>query len=256
MCLRKNIFSIILVAILMTFVLTNKANADYKQKNNSSILANPLSSYMNDMMYLGTDNFSHILKSSLEENDLEELEMSTVSYSNEEKEEFIVHTVGPEDSLWNLAKRYYGNGMMYYYIMQVNNLTSTVIIDGTELIIPFNDNIIVETSTVVEQSTTNVSNKELEYIGNFKITGYDPWCKHCCSKTDGITASGVEAVIGRTVACNGIAMGTKIYIEGYGYYTVEDTGGMKNNVIDIACYSHTDCYSITNATGVNVYKVN
>ena len=38
---------------------------------------------------------------------------------------------------------------------------------------------------------------EIEYIGTHKITGYDI-CVSCCGKTDGITASGEQAIVGIT----------------------------------------------------------
>ena len=37
-------------------------------------------------------------------------------------------------------------------------------------------------------------------------------------------------------------MGTKIYIEGYGYYTVEDTGGFPDGTIDIYLGDEDACW--------------
>lgn len=253
---KRNILSIILAAILVANLSTiNNVKGKYNEISNNAFLDNPLSLYMQDKVYVDTDIFNDIIKD-IVENDV--LETSIVSYST--VEEPIIHIVTSTDNLWNLAKHYYGNGSMFYVIMQANNLYSTLILDGQELIIPKINNIpiveeVQEDISVVEFSTTETTEKTMEYLSNFKITGYDPWCKHCCSKTDGITASGVEAVVGRTVACNKIAMGTEIYIEGYGYFTVEDTGGMKGNVIDIACNSHDECYAITNREGVAVYII-
>ena len=93
------------------------------------------------------------------------------------------------------------------------------------------------------------------YLGTYSITGYTPKCAHCCGNTKGITASGVEAVIGYTVAADkSIPFGTTLYIEGYGYYVVEDRGNFGTNVIDIAAPSHDVCYDLTNY-GVHVYVV-
>ena len=80
--------------------------------------------------------------------------------------------------------------------------------------------------------------------GIYKITGYVPTCSHCCGKSDGITASGEVAEVGKTVAMKGYPFGTRIYIEGLGYYTVQDRGVGKG-VIDVACANHNDCYAIT-----------
>ena len=45
----------------------------------------------------------------------------------------------------------------------------------------------------------------------------------CCGKADGITASGAKAGIG-TAACNWLPFGTRIYIAGIGYFTIQDHG--------------------------------
>lgn len=81
-------------------------------------------------------------------------------------------------------------------------------------------------------------------MGTYKITGYDPYCVHCCGKSDGITASGVPAIVGYTVAMKGVPFGTKIYIDGLGIYEVQDRG-VGNGVIDVTCNGHAECYSIT-----------
>lgn len=79
-----------------------------------------------------------------------------------------------------------------------------------------------------------------EYLGEFKLTAYCS-CEKCCGKWAkyGLTSSGTTPEEGRTVACNSIAAGTKIIINGH-EYTVEDTGNMKDNVIDIYMASHED----------------
>ncbi|MGL5245603.1 MAG: 3D domain-containing protein [Sarcina sp.] len=50
-----------------------------------------------------------------------------------------------------------------------------------------------------------------------------------------------------------IPLGTKVYVEGYGYAIAEDTGGaIKNNIIDIFLNSSAECYSWGRRM-VNVY---
>lgn len=97
-------------------------------------------------------------------------------------------------------------------------------------------------------------------FGEFYITGYTPTCEHCCGKSDGITASGVEATVGKTVAMHridmsilGIEYGDRIYIEGIGERVVEDTG-CRQGVIDVACASHEDCYKVTRYATVEVLE--
>ena len=93
-------------------------------------------------------------------------------------------------------------------------------------------------------TATSLEGVTLTYIGNIYCTGYDPFCRHCGSGI-GLTASGVTAEVGRTVAMNGIRFGTELYIEGIGLRLVEDRGPMPGQDIDIACVDHAACYAIT-----------
>ena len=99
--------------------------------------------------------------------------------------------------------------------------------------------VITTTATV-----TSLKDMTLTYIGNIFCTGYDPYCRHCCSGT-GLTASGATAEIGKTIAMNGVPFGTEVYIEGVGVRIVEDRGPMPGKNIDIACENHEACYAIT-----------
>ena len=113
----------------------------------------------------------------------------------------------------------------------------------------------IDTSNGVRNNTYDVSTTSYEYIGKFNITGYTPGCEHCCGNTEGITASGVEAIPGYSVATSpDIPFGTTLYIEGYGYYVVEDRGAFSDNVIDIAAASHEECYTLTDYD-IDVYIV-
>ena len=117
-------------------------------------------------------------------------------------------------------------------------------------------------TTVKETSTVENVEEVIGVIpfGEFYITGYTPTCEHCCGKSDGITASGVEATVGKTVAMHridmsilGIEYGDRIYIEGIGERVVEDTG-CRQGVIDVACASHEDCYKMTRYATVEVLE--
>ena len=90
-------------------------------------------------------------------------------------------------------------------------------------------------------------------IGTMHITGYDPFCDHCCGKHDGITASGEMAEIGYTAAMAGYPFGTKIYIDGLGVFEVQDRG-VSDNAVDIACADHAACYAITGEYQVYLIK--
>lgn len=92
-----------------------------------------------------------------------------------------------------------------------------------------------------------------EYLGRYYVTGYDT-CYQCCGKTDGITASGAVATVGRTVAAAGFEFGTCLYIPGIGERVVEDRGPQSGDVIDVLCNNHDECYEITGWYDVYVLR--
>lgn len=88
----------------------------------------------------------------------------------------------------------------------------------------------------IEQTEQNGNKVSL---GTYKLTAYCA-CSKCCGKwAGGNTSSGTVPTQGRTVACNTLAAGTKVNINGHDYI-VEDTGNMKGNVIDIFFNSHQE----------------
>lgn len=101
---------------------------------------------------------------------------------------------------------------------------------------------IVEVIRYIEpEATPEPDGPELVSIGIYTATAYCP-CKKCCGKTDGITASGVKATEGRTIAADikKLPFGTSVYIDGH-KYTVEDRGGaIKGNRIDIYFDTHAE----------------
>lgn len=87
----------------------------------------------------------------------------------------------------------------------------------------------------------------------FQLTAY---CSFCNSGSK--TSSGTYPSAGRTVACNSLPLGTRIYIEGYGEYVVEDRGGMGGNVIDIYMGDQPNddaCNAFGRKHGVTVYVI-
>lgn len=94
---------------------------------------------------------------------------------------------------------------------------------------------------------------ELVYIGDYKLTHYcDERYKHICGWGIGLTASGANTEVGRTIAVdpNIIPYGTQVYIEGYGWRVAEDCGGaVKNNHIDILVNTHDEALSLGTKTG-------
>lgn len=90
----------------------------------------------------------------------------------------------------------------------------------------------------------DTSASEMEHIGRFKITFYCP-CHECSGNWGHKTSSGARATEGRTVAVDTkvIPYGTHLYIEGYGEFVAEDTGGswVHGKHIDIFLEDHNRC---------------
>ena len=104
-------------------------------------------------------------------------------------------------------------------------------------------------------NNNNNNNNGLKYLGNFKLTAYCG-CAKCCGKSNGITASGVKAIAGVTIAApSNFAFGTKLSINGH-IYTVQDRGGaIKGNKIDIYFNSHSEAIAFGTKNNIPVYKV-
>lgn len=117
----------------------------------------------------------------------------------------------------------------------------------------------IPTGDNMKNYTGEVDTSSYRYLGDYYLTGYAPTCSHCCGgDTSGIGASGVTMIPGYSIAMSkDIPFGTTVYIEGYGYYVVEDRGGgVGPGHIDIACVDHNSCYTtVDRMYNVPVYIV-
>lgn len=107
------------------------------------------------------------------------------------------------------------------------------------------------------RSEPEYTEPSLTYLGQFTATAYCA-CPICTGEySSGYTASGTLATEGRTVACNVLPMGTQIYVDGHGYYTVEDTGWSPygDAWLDFFFESHDSALAFGLRT-VDVYLVN
>lgn len=82
-------------------------------------------------------------------------------------------------------------------------------------------------ATAPSQSVESAENtpENMTYLGDYQLTAYE-WTGNPC-------ANGNYPTEGYTIASNTLPIGTRVYIEGIGERTVEDTGGMSGNTIDI-----------------------
>lgn len=83
------------------------------------------------------------------------------------------------------------------------------------------------------------------YLGYYELTAY--------THTGNCMANGEYPYVG-ACACNSLELGTVVYIEGYGTFTVCDRGGMPDNVIDIFMDTYDECVEF-GRRGADVYIV-
>lgn len=134
------------------------------------------------------------------------------------------------------------------------------IVPSQNIVVPIGGNVPAQEPEVWEDSENELIEAALlekgNRIDNVKVTHYCI-CAKCCGKSDGITASGKQAVPYVTVAVDPkvIPLGADVLVD-YGngdiqYYKVEDTGGsIKGNKIDICVGSHEEAIQlgVKNAT--------
>ncbi|MGI6685443.1 MAG: 3D domain-containing protein [Bacillota bacterium] len=109
-------------------------------------------------------------------------------------------------------------------IRSMNNFTSDLLIETKE-----------------RKTANNISRHDTRKTPQiFEATAYCS-CVKCCGKSDGITKSGVKVHQG-TLAVDPrvIPFGTKVYIEGMGWFVAEDTGNFSGKRIDIYMETHEE----------------
>ncbi|MBG9654608.1 LysM peptidoglycan-binding domain-containing protein [Bacillus firmus] len=146
-----------------------------------------------------------------------------------------IYIVESGDTLWNIAKTYNIN---VHHLKKWNQLKSDFIKPGLELIIYKNKSVKKEASnpkTVVKAANTNDPAAKEGKVLTVTATAYTASCEGCI----GITKTGVnltdnpdEKVI--AVDPDVIPLGSKVFVEGYGYATAEDIGGgINGHEIDV-----------------------
>ncbi|WP_243292191.1 3D domain-containing protein [Bacillus sp. FJAT-47783] len=140
-------------------------------------------------------------------------------------------TIDEGDTLWSISKDY---NVSIEDLLKWNDLESKAIFPGDKLVVQLNKDRPVENERKAEHKAqskkdnlTNDQNiiKEL----SVEATAYTAYCKGC----SGITATGVDLRANpnqKVIAVDPdvIPLGSKVYVEGYGYATAEDTGGAIN----------------------------
>ncbi len=121
----------------------------------------------------------------------------------------------------------------------VNGVVTDTTIEEEVVTEPVDEIVVVGTKS--DEYTVPSTDIEYTAVLTMNATAYCP-CSKCCGKwANGITASGLKAGYGVcAVDTRVIPLGTKLYVEGYGYCIAADTGGaIKGNRIDLCYGSHS-----------------
>ena len=146
-----------------------------------------------------------------------------------------IYIVESGDTLWNIANTY---GINVHNLKKWNQLKSDFIKPGLELIIYKNESVKIEASnpkTVVKAANTNEPAAKEGKVLTVTATAYTASCEGCI----GITKTGVNLIDNpdeKVIAVDPdvIPLGSKVFVEGYGYATAEDIGGgINGHEIDV-----------------------
>ena len=146
--------------------------------------------------------------------------LASAMYLHTEAEPMVwrEYTIIDGDTLSDISKSITPNSEDYretlHDIIEKNSLSNKMIHPGDTILIPYEE-------------------PKLKSLGVYTLTAYCS-CEKCCGKSDGITASGVKATAGRTVAVDSsIPFGTKLIIDGHEYVAEDRGGAIKGNRIDV-----------------------
>ncbi|MCA1053819.1 LysM peptidoglycan-binding domain-containing protein [Rossellomorea aquimaris] len=141
---------------------------------------------------------------------------------NTEKALNDYHNIKKGDILWEIANRYHIS--IEEAVTRQELLENGVTVNGEE-----------SQDQGVKTATSEENDSKVTKEVNVTATAYTAHCEGCI----GITKTGVDLLSNpdaRVIAVDPdvIPLGSKVYIEGYGYARAEDTGGaIKGNRIDI-----------------------
>lgn len=151
--------------------------------------------------------------------------MFLFAFANDSEAAASSHTVKKGDTLYKISKHY---NVKVSTIKSLNGLKSDMIKPNQKLKL-------TGTKTAAKKSTPSRSNANVVKEFMVSTTAYTANCRGC----SGITATGINLkknpnlkVI--SVDPRVIKLGTKVYVEGYGYAVAGDTGSaIKGNKIDL-----------------------
>lgn len=158
--------------------------------------------------------------------------MFLVAFANDSEAAASVHTVKKGDTLYKISRHY---NVSVSTIKSINHLKSDLIKPKQKLKLTG--------KASAKKSTKKVSRSNDNVVKEFMVstTAYTAYCRGC----SGITKTGINLKKNpnlKVIAVDPrvIKLGTKVYVEGYGYAIAGDTGSaIKGNKIDVFMPNHS-----------------
>ncbi len=157
--------------------------------------------------------------------------MFLVAFANDSEAATSVHTVKKGDTLYKISRQY---NITVSTIKSLNGLKSDVIKPNQKLKL-------TGVKAVAKKTTTSRSNDDVVKEFMVSASAFTANCRGC----SGITTTGINLKKNpnlKIIAVDPrvIKLGTKVYVEGYGYAIAGDTGGgIKGNKIDVFMPNHS-----------------
>ncbi len=132
--------------------------------------------------------------------------------------------------------------------LAITKAEKNILVSPTKTKVPTKSPTSTPTKTTTTNTTTPATNPEpsnMKYLGALSSTAY--------THTGNNMANGEKPYEG-AVACNLVPLGTKLYIEGYGYFVVKDRIG-HGSQLDIFMDTYDECIQFGRRT-LKVYVVN
>lgn len=132
--------------------------------------------------------------------------------------------------------------------LAITKAEKNILVSPTKTKVPTKSPTSTPTKTTTTNTTTPATNPEpsnMKYLGALSSTAY--------THTGNNMANGEKPYEG-AVACNLVPIGTKLYIEGYGYFVVKDRIG-HGSQLDIFMDTYDECIQFGRRT-LKVYVVN